>query len=196
MFLHENLDFIFKKYCFQTKFSILNLKILFPNKNLVSKRNIFIIANFMNETYSVLFCHTYGYQLTINTNPISSCGWRQRNYDSFESSDRKEDLIGKYFKNGYNYQKICLFLEKFHGIKVSLRTFEGRLAQYVLEKVRTDISDEMLYRYVQKLSGKLISGIPGTKSVWHMVSQWHNSEVLAKMKWPNLFCNKADKSNR
>ena len=65
--------------------------------------------------------------MTINVNFCSGCGCRQKTYDLFESSDSEEDLTRKYFKYGYNYYAICLFLEKF---------------QYVLKKASTDISDE------------------------------------------------------
>ena len=82
-----------------------------------------------------MFYHNCGCQLIISTNFCSACGYRQKNYDLFESRDSEEDLIR-------NYQTICLFLEKFHGIEISLRTLIRRLAQYVLKKASTDISDE------------------------------------------------------
>ena len=71
--------------------------------------------------------------------------WLQTNkkYDLLESSDSEEDLITKYFKYGYNDPTICLFLEKFHGTEISLTTLKRRLAQYVLKKASTDISDEI-----------------------------------------------------
>ena len=91
----------------------------------------------MNETYlelgtDVMFCHACGCRLTINARFCNGSGCRQRNYDLFESSDSGEDLIRKYFKSGCKYQTICLFLEKFHGIDISLRTLKKRLAQYML----------------------------------------------------------------
>ena len=50
-----------------------------------------------------MFCHTCGYHFTINVNFCSGCGFRQKTYDLFESSDSEEDLTRKYFKYGYNY---------------------------------------------------------------------------------------------
>ena len=77
--------------------------------------------------------------------------WLQtKNHDLFKSSDSEEDLIGKYFKYGYNYQTICLFLEKFHGTETSLRTLKRRLVQYVLKKASTDISDETLCSIIER----------------------------------------------
>ena len=85
-----------------------------------------------------------------NANFCSGCGWRQRTFDLFESSDSQEDLIRKYFKYGYNYQTMCLFLEKFHGIEISLRTLKRRLAQYVLKKASINISDETICSIIER----------------------------------------------
>ena len=96
------------------------------------------------------------YHLTFNANFCSGCGCRQRTYDFFESSGSKEDLTRKYFKYGYNYQTICLFFERLHGIEISLRTLKRHSAQYVLEKASTDISDETLCAVIdQKVEGPL-----------------------------------------
>ena len=97
-----------------------------------------------------MFCNTCGYHLTTNANFCSSYGCRQRTYDLFKSSDSEEDLIRKYFKYGYNYKTICLFLEKFHGIEISLRTLKRRLAQYKLKKASTDISDETICSIIER----------------------------------------------
>ena len=100
----------------------------------------------------VMFCHTCGYQLNNNANLFSSCGCRQRNYDLFESSDSKEGIIGKYFKHGYNYQKICLFLEKFHGIKL-----------FIFAKVSWN------YSQFKKTWKTLIIKYAGKSNHWHIV---------------------------
>ena len=97
-----------------------------------------------------MFCHSCGYHLTINANFCSCCGCWQRTYDLFESTASEEDLTRKYFNYGDNYQPICLFLEKFHGIEISLRTLKRRLAQYVLKKASTDISDETLCVVIER----------------------------------------------
>ena len=61
-----------------------------------------------------------------------------------------------------------LFLEKFHGIEISLGTLKRRLAQYVLKQVLT----YQMKHYVQKLCGNLKSiEISGANVVWLMVSR-------------------------
>ena len=114
----------------------------------------------------VLSHHSGGCQLIINANFCSGCGCRQRNYDLFESSDSEEDLIRKYFKYGYNYQTVCLFLEKFHGIEISLRTLKRRLAQYVLKKASNDISDETLPSIIER-EVKGPSSLKGYRNIWN-----------------------------
>ena len=74
-------------------------------------------------------------------------GCRQRNCDLFKSSDSEEDLTRKYFKYGYNYQTIYLFLERFHGSEISLRTLKRRLTEYVFKKASTDISDKTFNKW-------------------------------------------------
>ena len=111
-----------------------------------------------------MFCHTCGCQFIINANFCSGCGCRQRNYDLFESSDSEEDLIRKHFKYGYNYQVICLFLEKFHGTEISLRTLKRHL--YMLKKTRTDISDETLCSIIEwEVKGP--SSLKGYRNIWN-----------------------------
>ena len=80
----------------------------------------------------------------------------------FESSDSKENLIRKCFKYRYNYQTICLFLEKFHGFEISLRTLKR---QYVLKKASTDISDETSYSIIE-LEARGPSSLKGYRNIW------------------------------
>ena len=114
----------------------------------------------MKPTWNrVMFYHNCGCQLIISTNFCSGCGYRQKNYDLFESRDSEEDLIR-------NYQTICLFLEKFHGIEISLRTLIRRLAQYVLKKASTDISDETWCSIIER-EVKGPSSLKGYRNIWN-----------------------------
>ena len=107
-----------------------------------------------------------------NVNICSGCGCRQRIYDLFESSDSEEDLIRKYFKYGYIYQTIRLFLEKFHGIEISSRTLKRRLVQYVLKKASTGISDKTICSITER-EVKRSSFLKGYQNIWNnwVVSQ-------------------------
>ena len=66
--------------------------------------------------------------------------------------DREEALIQHYFKFGYHYEAILVFLSKFHGIRISLRTLKYRLKSFGLTRksipfdeaaVRARIRDEL-----------------------------------------------------
>ena len=105
-----------------------------------------------------MFCHTCGNHLTISANFCSGCCCRQRR--------SKEDLMRKYFKYGYNYQTICLLLEKFHGTEISLRTLKRRLAQYVLKKASTDIANETSCSIIKR-EVKGPSSLKGYQKIWN-----------------------------
>ena len=43
--------------------------------------------------------------------------------------------------NGFDYQTICLFIEKFRGITINLQTLKRRLADYGVNKTEIELSD-------------------------------------------------------
>ena len=53
----------------------------------------------------------------LNDNYCSFCG---------KPIDKEELLLKYYFRQGYEYNVIILFLSKFHGIEMSLRTLKNR----------------------------------------------------------------------
>ena len=105
----------------------------------------------MNETCC-------GCQLIINANVCGGYICRQRNYDLLESSESEEHLIRKYFKYGYNYERICLFLEKFCVTEISLTTLKRRL--------HSVISDEKLYSIIKR-EHKVPLSLKGYQNIWN-----------------------------
>ena len=62
-------------------------------------------------------------------------------------------------------QYVC-FWKKFHGTEISLRTLKRCLAQYVLKKASTDISDETLYSVIEwEVKGP--SSLKGYQNIWN-----------------------------
>lgn len=56
--------------------------------------------------------------------------------------------------NGFDYQTICLFIEKFRGITINLQTLKRRLADYGVNKTETELSDASLRVIIEtKVSG-------------------------------------------
>ena len=81
-----------------------------------------------------MYCHTNGSQKVIGTNFCNVCGTRKRHLD-VHSETNQEELIKSYILHGFEGQTICMFLEKFHGITVSLRMLKRRLADHRLNNI-------------------------------------------------------------
>ena len=71
-----------------------------------------------------MYCHSCGSHQATDTNFCGVCGTRKRHSD-VQSETNQEELIKSYFLYGFDYQTICMFLEKFDGITISLRTLKN-----------------------------------------------------------------------
>ena len=89
-----------------------------------------------------MYCHSCGSHQATDTNFCGVCGTRKRHSD-VQVETNQEELIKSYFLYGFDYQTICIFLETFHGIRISLPTLK-RLADLRLNKIGSDISDASL----------------------------------------------------
>ena len=59
-----------------------------------------------------------------------------------------------------------MFLEKFHGITISLRTLKRRLAGHRLNKIGSDISDASLQVIIEReVNGP--SSLKGYRNIWN-----------------------------
>ena len=65
-----------------------------------------------------MYGHSCVSQQATNTNFCGVCDTRKILLD-VTSEVIQEELIKSYFMYGFDYQTICLFLEKFHGITIS-----------------------------------------------------------------------------
>ena len=93
--------------------------------------------------------YSCGSHQATDTNFCGVCGTSNRHSD-VDSEANQEELIKSYFLYGFDYQTICMFLEKFHGISVSLRTLKRRLADHRLNKIASDISDANLQVIIER----------------------------------------------
>ena len=90
------------------------------------------------------------------------------NYCSFcgKELDKEELLIKYYFRQGYEYDVIVLFLSKFHGIEMSLRTLKNRHKSLGLGCRGAHFDEtEVRVRIQQELDGP--GCLSGYRSVWH-----------------------------
>ena len=80
--------------------------------------------------------------------------------------NKEEPLITYYFKQGYEYDVILLFLSKFHGIEMSLRTLKNRYKSLGLRRRSAHFhKTEVRARIQQELDGP--GCLSGYRSVWH-----------------------------
>jgi len=90
------------------------------------------------------------------------------NYCSFcgKPIDKEELVLKYYFRQGYEYDVIILFLSKFHGIEMSLRTLKNRYKSLGLRRRGVDFDEtEIRTRIQQELDGP--GCLSGYRSVWH-----------------------------
>ena len=55
----------------------------------------------------------------------------------------------------FDFQDLCIFLEKFHGITIKLGTLNRGLVDYGLSKTGSDISDASLRVIIEREVGSL-----------------------------------------
>lgn len=85
---------------------------------------------------------------------------------SYSCGDDEERLISYYFSRGYSYEAIVKFLEKFHDIKMCVRTLKNRLSQYGLRrKTQSYDVNVVRERIRQELDGPGCMG--GYRTMWH-----------------------------
>ena len=76
-----------------------------------------------------------------------------------------EELIQRYFKRGFNYQKILSFLSKYHDIEMPLRTLHTKLRDLGLKRKNINNKIDHVRRRIQQelvvlvaLVGTVLSG--------------------------------------
>ena len=122
-----------------------------------------------------MYCHSYGCHQATDTNFCGVCGTRKRHSD-VQSETNQEELIKSYFLYGFDYQTICMFLEKFHGITISLRTLKRRLAGHRLNKIGSDISDASLQVIIEReVNGP--SSLKGYRNIWNKLHVTYGIKV-------------------
>jgi hypothetical protein len=77
-----------------------------------------------------------------------------------------DELITRYFRKGFAYEKIILFLANYHGIRMSLRTLNTKLRSLGLRRKNNELDINFVRdRIQQELDGPGNSA--GYRSVWH-----------------------------
>ena len=122
-----------------------------------------------------MYCRSCGSHQAIDTNVCGVCGTRKRHSD-VQSETNQEELIKSHFLYGFGYRTICMFLEKFHGITISLRTLKRPLADHRLNKIRSDKSDARLQELIEReVNGP--SSLKGYRNIWNKLRVTYGIKV-------------------
>lgn len=88
--------------------------------------------------------------------------------NTVSDGEDESSLISYYFSRGYKYEAIVIFLKKYHGIKVSLRTLKNRLKKYNLKRKLPNYDLEMVRERIRhELAGPGCQR--GYRSMWNML---------------------------
>ena len=78
------------------------------------------------------------------------CLWHQKKTFRCSIRDESRRTYEKLLLYWFDYQTICMFLERFHGITISLRTLKRRLGDRRLNKIGSDKSDASLQVIIER----------------------------------------------
>ena len=104
-----------------------------------------------------LNCESCGNTVSFSHNFCSFCG---------TSLNGEEMALKYYFWQGYEYDVIVLFLSKFHGIEMSVRTLKNRFSSLGLRRKDAEFNErEVRTRIQQEIDGR--GCLSGYRSMWH-----------------------------
>ena len=87
-----------------------------------------------------------------------------------EYNDDYKVYICDYFKKGFKYEEILLFLRNYHDINISLATLKRRVKAYGLKRRNTDYDIDLVRGQIRRLlDGPGCMG--GYRYVWHTLQR-------------------------
>ena len=121
-----------------------------------------------------MFCSNCGAQVGNDCYFCSICGQKKKSelIDSvpiqLQNSGCEKEIIYNYFKAGYHYEAIVMFLRLYHDINISIRTLKRRLQQYGFQRrgfanaTNSDLKNLLKLKYKAQLQCVVIvvCGIP------------------------------------
>ena len=81
-----------------------------------------------------MFCERCGHRHGNDGNFCENCGSKREERIPIDENKTEESIIKRYFRDGYSYKTILLFLKEHHSINFSLRTLKRRLRYYGMNK--------------------------------------------------------------
>ena len=99
-----------------------------------------------------MFCKNCGIELNQEDLSCSSC--RSKIVITFKrqppGANHEKELISYYFRKGYEYKTIALFLKLQDNIEMSIRTLKRRLQSFSLQRTAYNITEESLKQTISR----------------------------------------------
>lgn len=127
----------------------------------------------VENTY--IYCPFCGYELPEIENRGNNVAEAQVNVEQenelvrqVRENDSEDELITYYFRQGFVYQTILLFLSTYHGIEISLRTLNTRLRSLGLRRRNVEFDvNHVSQRIQEEIDGPGNSG--GYRCIAHIL---------------------------
>ena len=124
-----------------------------------------------------MFCPFCGKNIQTLFKYCPFCGRQLPDLTSNEAQstegERCDELITRYFRQGFAYQKILLLLANYHGIEISLRTLNNKLRLLGLRRRNNDYDVNIIRQRIQnEIDGPGSSA--GYRSIWHTLQMEGN----------------------
>ena len=118
-----------------------------------------------------MYCHRCGKEQIRQACFCTACGTRLRNtcldFKPLPLNTNETSAICHYFESRFTYDSIVLMLDKYHGIKLSLRTLKRRLRAYGLNKKSNSNENIAHSIIVRELTGP--SSLLGYRGMWNLL---------------------------
>eukprot|EP00794_Sanderia_malayensis_P005843 gene5843-6541_t len=117
----------------------------------------------LDESEMTTYCTSCGEQVLEVHNFCTACGTPTTREEGNRNSQEEieEELIKMYLSCGYGYAIILAFLAKYHGISISMSTFQRRLRTYGLKRYSDNVDDDHLKLLItEQLDGAEFGGCP------------------------------------
>ena len=113
-----------------------------------------------------MFCTRCGREFNDGELFCPQCGTQRRSEQvTFPSFSCERDAITHYFRRGFRYETVTLFLSEYHGISMCVRTLKRRLQEYGLRKRDDSISENTVRQIIQnEIQGP--SSLLGYRGMW------------------------------
>ena len=87
-----------------------------------------------------------------------------------EYNDNYKEYVCDYFKKGFKYEEILLFLRNYHDLNISMPTLKRRVKAYGLKRRNTDYDIDLVRKEIRRLlDGPGCMG--GYRHVWHTLQR-------------------------